>query len=409
MKITTARSVHHLVELALIERWVTVRHGCAGCGRAPLPDPARNPRPGGPGRDGGERIGPGRDGGAPRPPALTVRLCARLLMSRPPADWSGPAADGRYGPDDPADPRPLTLLLLGDSLALGPGAARPEETLGARLARSLGEHLDRPVDLRVLARPGATTAALRHQLAGAARLRPGIAVVVVGGADALLPFPVGRAVRRLALVLRRLRDTGWHPVVVPCPDPGLAPGLRAPARLLGAPRARRLARRQIRVAERTGAAVAPAAGPGSAGRAGHLLGPDGVHPSARGRAEHAARMLPALLAAAEPLRGHGAGAPARPHPPARAAAATGARTAAGARTGARTAARSAVGARSGTGAGTVVGAGTGTALRSRRPTRRATPPPSAPAATTAPPSRPAPAPASPAGPPPAPDATAPRA
>ncbi|MEV0192069.1 GDSL-type esterase/lipase family protein [Kitasatospora purpeofusca] len=290
MKITTARSVHRLAELALTEQRMTNSQNCADCRPARPPGSPRSPA----------RERPVPAGGDLRPPALVVRLCARLLMRRPSADRSPPAVDGRYGPERPADPRPLTLLLLGDSLALGPGAVPPGGTLGARLARSLGEHLDRPVDLRVLARPGATTDALRHQLALASRLRPGIAVVVVGGADALLPLPVGRAARRFVLVLRRLRDTGWHPVVVPCPDPGPAPGLRAPARLLGAPRARRLARRQIRAAERAGVPVAVPAGPGFRDRAEHLLGPDGVHLSPRGHAEHATRILPALLAAALP-------------------------------------------------------------------------------------------------------------
>ncbi|MFJ4097767.1 GDSL-type esterase/lipase family protein [Kitasatospora sp. NPDC089913] len=379
MKITTARSVHRLAELALTELWMTNSQTCADCRPARPPGSPRSPA----------RERPVPAGGDLRPPALVVRLCARLLMRRSSADRSPPAVDGRYGPDRPADPRPLTLLLLGDSLALGPGAVPPGGTLGARLARSLGEHLDRPVDLRVLARPGATTDALRHQLALASRLRPGIAVVAVGGADALLPLPVGRAARRFVLVLRRLRDTGWHPVVVPCPDPdpGPAPGLRAPARLLGAPRARRLARRQIRAAERTGTPVAPAAGPGSAGPAGH--------------AEYAARMLPALRAAAGTLRAQGPG-------PGAVAAARRAGASEEVGAGADTAADAAT--VTDAVAATVTDAAPGPGgLRPRRPDRTATPPPPAPAATTAPPSRPAPVPASPAGPHPAPDATAPRA
>ncbi|WP_422724122.1 GDSL-type esterase/lipase family protein [Kitasatospora purpeofusca] len=289
--------------------------------------------------------------------------------------------------------------MLGDSLARSLGAGRPEETLGARLAQALGERLDRPVDLRVLARVGATTAGLRHQLARADRIRPGLAVLIVGGGDALLPLPLGRAARRFALVLQRLRDTGWRPVVVPCPDPGSAPGLRAPVRLLGAPRARRLAHRQTRAAERAGIPVAAALGPGSRDRADHLLGPDGVHPSPRGYAEHAARMLPALLAAAAALPAPTPAAPRRtaggrppahpppPPPPPPRPPPPPPRPPRGARP--------------------------GRAAKHPRhaPARKTTPsrPPPAPAAATAPPSRPAPAPASPAGPPPAPDATAPRA
>ncbi|MFF2044246.1 SGNH/GDSL hydrolase family protein [Kitasatospora sp. NPDC058170] len=227
-----------------------------------------------------------------------ARLYSRLLMHRPPADWSVPVADGRYGPARPADDRPLTLLMLGDSLAQSLGAGRREETMGARLAEALGEGLGRPVDLRVLARVGATTAGLQWQTVRAARLRPGIAVLIVGGNDALLPIPLGRSARRFAHLVRALRETGWQLVVVPCPNPGYGPGFRAPVRWAGARRSRRLARLQTRAAERVGAVLAPSAGTDFRDRADELLGPDGVHPSPRGYAEHAERMLPSLLAAA---------------------------------------------------------------------------------------------------------------
>ncbi|WP_371495057.1 SGNH/GDSL hydrolase family protein [Kitasatospora sp. NBC_00374] len=227
-----------------------------------------------------------------------ARLYCRLLMSRPPADWSVPYADGRYGPVAPADDRPLTLLMLGDSLAQSLGARHREETIGARLAHALGEHLDRPVDLRVLARVGATTAGARRQAARASALRPGVAVLIIGGNDVLLPRPLGRSARSFAHLVHGLREEGWQPVVVPCPNPGYGPGFRAPARWLGAHRARRLARLQLRAAERAGAVPAPSSGTEFRDRAHELLGPDGVHPCARGYAEHAERMLPSLLAAA---------------------------------------------------------------------------------------------------------------
>ena len=48
------------------------------------------------------------------------------------------AAPGALPPD--VNERPLRLAVLGDSLAHGTGAARPDDTLGARMARVL----DRP-------------------------------------------------------------------------------------------------------------------------------------------------------------------------------------------------------------------------------------------------------------------------
>ncbi|MFJ2189260.1 SGNH/GDSL hydrolase family protein [Kitasatospora sp. NPDC087861] len=231
--------------------------------------------------------------------ARLARLYTHLLAHRPPADWSVPVADGRYGPAEPAsEDRPLTLLMLGDSLAQSFGAHRPEQTLGARLAQGLAEGTGRPVDLRVLARVGATTAAVGRQVSRAARLRPGIAVLIVGGNDVLLPSPLGRAARRFAHLARNLRDAGWQLVVVPCPDPGHAPGFRVHARWIGHHRSRRLARRHTRTADRVGAHLAATSGPEFRDQAAHLLGPDGVHPSPHGYATHAARMLPTLLAAA---------------------------------------------------------------------------------------------------------------
>ncbi|WP_405365920.1 hypothetical protein [Kitasatospora sp. NBC_00039] len=46
---------------------------------------------------------------------------------------------------------------------------------------------------------------------------------------------------------------------------------------------------------------APSSGAEFRDRADELLGPDGVHPSPQGYAEHAARMLPSLVTAARRL------------------------------------------------------------------------------------------------------------
>ncbi|KJS55271.1 hypothetical protein VM98_14005 [Streptomyces rubellomurinus subsp. indigoferus] len=139
-----------------------------------------------------------------------------------------------------------------------------------------------------------------RQVLRAARLRPGIAVLIVGGSDVLLPAPLGRAARRHAHLARTLREAGWQ-LVVPCPDPGYGPGFRAPARWIGHHRSGRLARLHTRTAERLGAHLAPTAGPEFRDLAAHLLGPDGIHPSPHGYAAHATRMLLALLAAATHL------------------------------------------------------------------------------------------------------------
>jgi len=227
--------------------------------------------------------------------AGAARTYSRVLMKRPPALWTVPAPDGRYG-EGGGDP--LTLLMLGDSLAQGLGAGTAEETFGARLAHGLAAASGRPVDLRVFARVGATTAAMRSQVTRAAALPAGVAVVIVGANDAMLPRSIARAGHEFTHAVGELREQGWELVVIPCADPGQAPGVRSLCRVIASRRARRLARIQTRAALRADAQLAPSSESGFAVRAEELLGPDGVHPSPLGYAEHAERMLPSLRAAA---------------------------------------------------------------------------------------------------------------
>ncbi len=112
-----------------------------------------------------------------------------------------------------------------------------------------------PVDLRVLAKTGATTNSMQQQVTLSARYRPGIAVVLIGSNDTSLPAPINRCTRYFGHAVGQLRDAGWEVVVMPCADPGAAPGFRIGVRWLASPRARRLARRQSCIAQRFGARV----------------------------------------------------------------------------------------------------------------------------------------------------------
>ncbi|MEV8099826.1 SGNH/GDSL hydrolase family protein [Kitasatospora sp. NPDC085879] len=228
--------------------------------------------------------------------ALLSQHYCNLIMKHPPENWSVPSPDGCYrsGEGDP-----LGLVLLGDSLAQGLGAPTPQGTLGAYLAEGLARAIGRPVELTTLARVGATTKSMQSQVARAAALPPGIAVIIVGGNDAMLPATIGRAARRFSQALDTLREAGWQLIVVPCPDPARAPGLRTLVRLLAAPRSHRLARLQTRAALKAQATIAPSSVEEFLDRPMELLSPDGLHPSPLGYAEHAARMLPSLLSAAQ--------------------------------------------------------------------------------------------------------------
>lgn len=249
----------------------------------PLPTlPAQSPR-----RPAGPR-------GHRRIFAAGIRLYKWMLVKRRLPDRYVPRSDGRYGP---LEGEPLTLLMLGDSLALGVGVRKREETFGSRLAQSVSEAMGLPVDLHVLARAGATTKSMQRQVASAARYRPGIAVMIIGSNDTLMPAPIGRCAQYFGRAVSQLRATGWEVVVMPCADPGSAPGFRTLVRWSASPRARRLARRQSRIARHLGTLIAPSSVDDFRTRAAELLSPDGVHPSPQGYAEHADRVLPIVLEA----------------------------------------------------------------------------------------------------------------
>jgi lysophospholipase L1-like esterase len=96
------------------------------------------------------------------------------------------AAPEACGPAQPAEP--LRILVVGDSVALGVGAADPADTLAGLL------RADRPdAQVTVLARSGALLAEVPVQLAAASG-RFDAAVLVAGGNDILL----GRGMERLA-------------------------------------------------------------------------------------------------------------------------------------------------------------------------------------------------------------------
>ncbi|SEL88376.1 GDSL-like Lipase/Acylhydrolase family protein [Blastococcus sp. DSM 46786] len=111
----------------------------------------------------------------------------------------------------------LRLLVLGDSLGSGTGAARPADALGPRLARALGED-GFDVDLHVLAVPGAASAGLADQVRRALPLSADLAVVVIGANDLARFVPAEQAATALAAAVTALRAAGTDVVVVPAPD-----------------------------------------------------------------------------------------------------------------------------------------------------------------------------------------------
>ncbi|WP_205473816.1 SGNH/GDSL hydrolase family protein [Nocardioides sp. SYSU D00038] len=196
---------------------------------------------------------------------------------------------------------PIELLVLGDSIAAGLGAERPEETFGARLAVRLAKRTRRSVRLTGRAVVGAESSVLAAQLDGLpAAYRPDVAVVVVGGNDVTHRVPVAESVRHLTEAVERLRALGAAVVVGTCPDLGALTAVPQPLRALGARASRQLAAAQREAALAAGAHVVSLAhvvGPFFVTNPDEMFALDRFHPSAAGYRRTAKAVLPSVLAA----------------------------------------------------------------------------------------------------------------
>lgn len=224
-----------------------------------------------------------------------VQLARRDI---PLAQTPPPRADGRYGAR--TGRLPVTLVLLGDSVAAGYGAQKPRQTPGGLLAVGISRRLGRPVDLHVLAVVGATSQRLHPQVAAARELAPELAVIVVGGNDITHGTYLAVAVRHLATAVRELRAAGARVVVGTCPDLGTIRPLRPPLRQLARRWSRQLAAAQTTAVVAAGGWPVPLGdllGPRFAAEPHRMFGQDLFHPSPDGYATATAALLPAALAA----------------------------------------------------------------------------------------------------------------
>lgn len=195
-----------------------------------------------------------------------------------------PEAAGPTSGSVGAHDSPLSLLVLGDSVAAGVGLAGHHESLAGRVAARLHLAMGRPVAWRVHARSGATAVDVRDLLAedasgadGVAGEAPDVVVVSVGVNDCKALHGDRRWERDLAGLLDELvaRWPGAQVVLLGLPPmaafPALPPLL---GRLLGG-RARRLDALGGRLAGERGVRHLSLELPDDAGFA-----PDGFHPGA---------------------------------------------------------------------------------------------------------------------------------
>ena len=146
------------------------------------------------------------------------------------AEPTGPRA-GTAG--DPHHPAPLRLLLLGDSAALGLGAATQDDALLGHLVRTLAPRT--PLRYQLIARSGATTAGTRKHLTSRAWTPADAADVVVtslGLNDVTRGRPAVAILEDLAAIATLLgQHTGaQHLLLSGLPPIGRFPALPQPLR-----------------------------------------------------------------------------------------------------------------------------------------------------------------------------------
>jgi lysophospholipase L1-like esterase len=190
----------------------------------------------------------------------------------------------------------LRFLVLGDSLAFGTGAARPQDTLGARLTRTLTD-AGSDVELHVLAVPGATSLDLAGQVQRPAAVDADLALLVVGANDLTRQVPPARAATALGTAVRELRARGTEVLVVPTPDLSSVAWVPPAFRAVVAGLCDQLRARQTAAAETAGGVVVPVAPELTARFAGDpsLFSADRFHPSSAGYALVADALAPRLL------------------------------------------------------------------------------------------------------------------
>jgi lysophospholipase L1-like esterase len=187
----------------------------------------------------------------------------------------------------------LRFLVLGDSLAFGTGAASPEHTLGARLTRVL-EEAGEPVDLHVVAVPGATSLDLAAQLCRAPEAD--VALLVIGANDITRQVPPAHAAAALGTAVRELRGRGTDVLVLPTPDMSAVAWVPPAFRTVVAGICDAARARQTIAAEAAGGVVATLAAevPGRFAADPTLFSADRFHPSSAGYALVARALAPQL-------------------------------------------------------------------------------------------------------------------
>lgn len=183
-------------------------------------------------------------GAGPALGGATFALCAwqaRRARRHPGVAPEVVTASGLMGPT--TDP-PLRVTWLGDSLAAGIGADHVEDTPASLVATML----DRPVDLRMLAVPGARSADVLDSQVPQITGREDLVVVCVGSNDVASRTRRRDYSRQLDDILEA--TAGSPTIVLSLPDISMADRIGQPLRWLAGLRARHFEASRARVARR---------------------------------------------------------------------------------------------------------------------------------------------------------------
>lgn len=222
--------------------------------------------------------------------------------------WRPFLADGIYLPDG-SGPHPLAtsgisgmirMAMLGDSLAAGLGADRPELLPGPVLARGLAKNCNHPVQLDTFAICGCTSRRLDGQVDTALLDAPQVAVIMIGANDVTRRIAPRESAKLLGNAVSRLRAAGTIVIVGTCPDLGTIRSIPQPLRTLAHTSSLTLARFQREAVDRAGGVTVPLGQLLAHDFRAHpdvLFGQDRYHPSSAGYAAACTVLLPVVCSA----------------------------------------------------------------------------------------------------------------
>ena len=214
------------------------------------------------------------------PVMAVVVLVVEAGLARRGEMLAGPALE-LDGPVGSGPGSTLDVVWLGDSTAAGVGASGAATALPTRVAVGL----ERPVDLSVLARSGATvTDVVNRQLPVLAGLDPDIVFVSVGANDVTHLISRRDFERRYRRLVAGLPESA-QVVLLGVPDMGAVPRLAQPLRAVAGFRGRELDEVVREVAGETGSAyvdIAGETGPVLRRDPGRFFADDRYHPSGAG-------------------------------------------------------------------------------------------------------------------------------